>query len=248
MSQPFDDVICPVKVESNPYPISNDDFESYLNHDFDLIHSTDLWKSYRVNKQTNDNCYTFIDSKNYDPVWWIKIVGEVDGDINNVDDLLDKSLKKRQPEWHVLFRGGYSVWKEPNNLYEICYYRYASTMFGVSPRDTCYMKLRRNLYCDVNGAIISDNRSVNNNCNSISGDDCSQSDDDQPNKSPSCYFYGFILSYRSIDLPDLAPVARNYVRTKFSGAHLITLKDFKNPSMGFVYTYLQHAHPGGNIK
>jgi hypothetical protein len=240
------DVKCPLKVESNPLPISSDDFKSYLNHDYDLILNNDLWKSYRNDNVTNDHCYIYIDKKNNDPVWWIKVVADVDGDIGNIDDLLDKSLKERQHEWHVLFRGGYSIWKESsnNNLYEICYYRYASTLFGVSPRDTCYMKLRRNLYCDENGVTIIKQQLHENNNNNIINTDDDKSDGNQQSKR-STYYYGFILSYRSIDLPELAPVAKNYVRTKFSGAHLITLKDFKDPSKGFIYTYIQHAHPGG---
>lgn len=246
MSSFIDDVKCPTIVDSNPLPISNDDFELYLNHDDDLIHNNDLWKSYRYDKITNDHCYIYIDRKNNDPVWWIKVVAHIDGDIGNIDDLLDNSLKERQHEWHVLFRGGYSIWKESNNnnnyIYEICYYRYASTMIGVSPRDTCYMKLRRNLYCDENGVITIEKQLYENNNNPINTDD--SSDDNQQSKQCT-YYYGFLLSYRSINLPELAPVAKNYVRTKFSGAHLITLKDFKDPSKGFIYTYIQHAHPGG---
>jgi len=230
-------------VESNPMTISKDDIESYLNHDYDLIQTStmDLWKTYHINKETNDHCSIFIDKKNNDPVWWIKVVADIDGDIDNIDDLLDKSLKQRQHEWHVLFRGGYSIWKDSNNSYELCYYRYASTMFGVSPRDTCYMKLRRDLYCDINGVIIVKQE---NNYNNVKVNDSSPDGNGQQSEQLS-YYYGFILSYRSIDLPQLAPVAKNYVRTKFSGAHLITLKDFKDSSKGFVYTYLQHAHPGG---
>lgn len=246
MSSFIDDVSCPIIVESNPLPISSDVFESYLNHDYDLIHNNDLWKSYRSDKLTNDHCYIYIDKKNNDPVWWIKVVADIDGDIGNIDDLLDKSLKERQHEWHVLFKGGYSIWKE--SKYEICYYRYASTMFGVSPRDTCYMKLRCNLYCNENGEITKQQQLYENNHNvTINTDEDIKVciDGDQQNKQSRTYYYGFLLSYRSINLPELAPVAKNYVRTKFSGAHLITLKDFKDISKGFIYTYIQHAHPGG---
>ena len=35
--------------------------------------------------------------------------------------------------------------------------------------------------------------------------------------------FGFILSYRSISLPNLAPVAKGYVRTVFSGVLLLSL-------------------------
>lgn len=251
----FSDVIPPHLVNINPHPVSSVEFESYLDHDYDLIHSNSKWKSYKANSSTNDHCYTFIDRKNNDPVWWIKGVGHVSGDIDNAGDLLDRSLTERQPEWHVLFRGGYSVWREPNGLYEICYYRYASTLFAVAPRDTCYMKLRRNLYCDDNGVVILSTGSSGNNKDTTTAGSSNDSqthqsiiDGDQQNMHhPPPYNYcGFLLSYRSIDLPQLAPIAAGYVRTKFSGAHLIVLKDFKDPSQGFVYTYMQHAHPGGN--
>jgi hypothetical protein len=33
----------------------------------------------------------------------------------------------------------------------------------------------------------------------------------------SVFYLGFILSYRSISLPELAPVAKGYVRTVFKG-------------------------------
>ena len=72
----------------------------------------------------------------------------------------------------------------------------------ISPRDTCYIKVRRNL----------------------------------PN--------GFILSYRSIDVPEGRDPTGKFVRTTFQSAHLIEKLDNIN---GFRYTYLQHADPGGWI-
>ena len=72
----------------------------------------------------------------------------------------------------------------------------------ISPRDTCYIKVRRNL----------------------------------PN--------GFLLSYRSIDLPEGRDASGKFVRTIFKGAHLIEKLEQSN---GFRYTYLQYADPGGRI-
>jgi hypothetical protein len=81
-------------------------------------------------------------------------------------------------------------------------FRYASPSIFISPRDTCYIKIRRNL---VNG---------------------------------------FILSYRSIDLPEATDPSGKFVRTVFKGAHLIEKTD---DGEGFRYTYLQYADPGGSI-
>ena len=72
----------------------------------------------------------------------------------------------------------------------------------IAPRDTCYIKVRRDL----------------------------------PN--------GFILSYRSIDVPEARDSTGRFVRTTFKGAHLIETNE-KND--GFLYTYLQYADPGGSI-
>lgn len=72
----------------------------------------------------------------------------------------------------------------------------------ISPRDTCYIKVRRNL----------------------------------PN--------GFLLSYRSIDVPEASDPTKKFVRTVFKGAHLIERTD---RAKGFRYTYLQYADPGGSI-
>lgn len=83
----------------------------------------------------------------------------------------------------------------------ICF-RYASPSIFVAPRDTCYIKIRRNL---VNG---------------------------------------FILSYRSIDLPEATDASGKFVRTIFRGAHLIETTDKDNE---FRYTYIQYADPGGLI-
>jgi hypothetical protein len=50
-----------------------------------------------------------------DPVWWIKAVGIIINEsvelMTNVDDLLDKSIKERQHQWHVLYRGGFSIYR-----------------------------------------------------------------------------------------------------------------------------------------
>ena len=72
----------------------------------------------------------------------------------------------------------------------------------IAPRDTCYIKVRRDL----------------------------------PN--------GFILSYRSVDLPEARDSTGKFVRTHFKGAHLIERAEQDN---GFTYTYLQYADPGGQI-
>jgi hypothetical protein len=81
-------------------------------------------------------------------------------------------------------------------------FRYASPSILIAPRDTCYIKVRRNL----------------------------------PN--------GFILSYRSIDLPEARDPSGKFVRTIFQGAHLI---ETNNRGDGFRYTYIQYADPGGRI-
>jgi hypothetical protein len=83
-----------------------------------------------------------------------------------------------------------------------CFSRYASPSILISPRDTCYIKVRRNL---VNG---------------------------------------FVLSYRSIDVPEATDPSGKFVRTTFKGAHLIETTEKGN---GFLYTYLQYADPGGHI-
>ena len=80
--------------------------------------------------------------------------------------------------------------------------RYASPSVLISPRDTCYIKVRRNLP------------------------------------------HGFLLSYRSIDLPEISDPTKKFVRTVFKGAHLIEKTDQER---GFRYTYLQYADPGGSI-
>lgn len=98
-----EDLKCPLIVDSNPHPIEDKTLQSYLNEDYSLINNIDLWKVYQTNKDTNDTCFIY-KSKN-DPVWWIKIVGDIDGDIDNIDNLLDKGIKSRQPEWHELYQG-----------------------------------------------------------------------------------------------------------------------------------------------
>lgn len=90
-----------------------------------------------------------------------------------------------------------------NTRIEIPYIsRYASPSMFIAPRDTCYIKVRRNL----------------------------------PN--------GFLLSYRSIDLPEASDPTGKFVRTIFKGAHLIEKIDERH---AFRYTYLQYADPGGSI-
>ncbi|CAF1183737.1 unnamed protein product [Adineta steineri] len=55
---------------------------------------------------------------------------------------------------------------------------------------------------------------------------------------------GFILSYRSVDIPEAIDSSGKFVRATYKGAHLIeTSKD----APGFLYTYLQYADPGGSI-
>ncbi len=94
--------------------------------------------------------------------------------------------------------------KEKKKLHRITLFfsRYASPSILIAPRDTCYIKVRRNLA------------------------------------------NGFILSYRSIDLPEATDASGKFVRTIFKGAHLIETTDNGN---GFLYTYLQYADPGGRI-
>lgn len=53
-----------------------------------------------------------------------------------------------------------------------------------------------------------------------------------------------MLSYRSIDRPEVNDSRGKFVRTIFKGAHLIEKIDNKT---GFQYTYLQYADPGGLI-
>ena len=80
--------------------------------------------------------------------------------------------------------------------------RYASPSLLIAPRDTCYIKVRRDL----------------------------------PN--------GFLLSYRSVDLPEARDPTGKFIRTTFKGAHLIEKSE---KDEGFRYTYLQYADPGGLI-
>lgn len=193
------------------------------------------WKPHAVGRNRRDQC--FVHKAKGDPVWWIKVVGEVFGDeaevkdevakktntkevddddeeneenedevqphplLRNVDNLLDEGLHVRQHEWHQLYVDG-RIFERVDDQAELCYFQYASPIFFVSGRDTCYIKMRRDL-------------------------------DDG----------GFILSYRSIRHDDCPP-HKDYVRLEFEGAHMITpLKDSK----GFTYTYIQHADAKGRL-
>ncbi|UJR11092.1 hypothetical protein I4U23_015274 [Adineta vaga] len=176
--------------------------DRYLDDDLALINNTNIWKEYKRGKQHKDDiCY--IHKPSNDSIWWIKLVAHVDNSsMANIDDLLDASLKQRHPEWHELYIDGRILRKNDGGRSELCYFQYASPSILIAPRDTCYIKVRRNL----------------------------------PN--------GFILSYRSVDLPEARDISGKFVRTIFKGAHLIETTDKDN---SFRYTYLQYADPGGQI-
>nr|ACD54782.1 unknown [Philodina roseola] len=179
--------------------------DRYIDEDLSLINNTTIWKEYKRGKQHKDDvCYVYQSTN--DSIWWIKLVALVEeGSIDNIDDLLDHNLKERHPEWHELYIDGRILKKNEDGHQLNVFFsssRYASPSIFIAPRDTCYLKVRRNLS------------------------------------------NGFILSYRSIDLPEGRDESGKFVRTIFKGAHLIE-KTEKNT--GFRYTYIQHADPGGSI-
>ncbi|CAF1317218.1 unnamed protein product [Adineta ricciae] len=175
--------------------------ERYLDDDLALIRNADVWREYKRGTQHKDDiCYIY--KAPNDSIWWIKLVAHVDNSsLGNIDDLLDANLKQRHPEWHELYIDGRIIRKNDDRS-EFCYFQYASPSMFIAPRDTCYIKVRRDL----------------------------------PN--------GFILSYRSVDLPEARDSTGKFVRTHFKGAHLIERAEQDN---GFTYTYLQYADPGGQI-
>ncbi|CAM4781203.1 unnamed protein product [Rotaria magnacalcarata] len=176
--------------------------DCYLDEDLTLISNNNVWKEYKRGVQCKgDVCYIY--KPPGDSIWWIKLVAHVENSsLANIDDLLDASLKERHPEWHELFIDGRVVHKNEDGRSEICYFQYASPSIFISPRDTCYIKVRRTL----------------------------------PN--------GFMLSYRSIDLPEARDSSGKFVRTTFKGAHLIEKTDNED---SFRYTYAQYADPGDLI-
>ncbi|CAF1303664.1 unnamed protein product [Didymodactylos carnosus] len=126
-----------------PYEYDESQFQSYIDEDLALIRDTIIWKEYKRSKNDDAICYTHkVDG---DPIWWIKVVANVtNGIIDNVDDLLDASLKERQAQWHELYVDGGTIHRYSDTA-EICYFKYSSPIKLVSPRDTCYLKIRRPL-------------------------------------------------------------------------------------------------------
>lgn len=199
------------------YPYNSTVFNSYIDADLSLINNTEVWQVYKQNSTTGDICYYY--KQPNDPLWYIKLVGIVQlptaADTNsnnsvlaNISDLLDTNIHQRQSEWHELYISGQRIHLY-NKLAEIYYFQYKSPLCGVSPRDCCYLKLRRNLETGT----------------------------------------GFILSYRSINIPISTNSSNNnskFVRTIFTGAHLIESID-NSSTASFRYTYLQRADPGGWI-
>jgi hypothetical protein len=197
------------------------------------------WKPHAVGRNRRDQC--FVHKARGDPVWWIKVVGQVFDDeaaegkdevakktntkedddevekegeenegedqphplLRNVDNLLDEGLHVRQHEWHQLYvvpspflcacvvhstsaavcvcvcavvrvrwrvcvlAIGFThksrvcvgdgqdgrIFERVDDKAELCYFQYASPIFFVSGRDTCYIKIRRDL--DDGGFILS---------------------------------------------------------------------------------------------
>ncbi|CAF1196386.1 unnamed protein product [Adineta steineri] len=126
--------------------------DRYLDDDLALINNTNIWKEHKRGAQHKDDiCYVYKQSG--DPIWWIKLVGYVENSsLANIDDLLNTSLKERHPEWHELYINGRIICKNDDGRSEFCYFQYASPSALISPRDTCYLKVRRNL---ANGFLLS---------------------------------------------------------------------------------------------
>lgn len=97
--------------------------ERYFDEDLTLINNINLWKEYKRGvEHHNDVCYIYQPPN--DSIWWIKLVADVDdGSLENIDDLLDASLKERHPEWHELYIDGRIVRKNDDGRSEICYFQ-----------------------------------------------------------------------------------------------------------------------------
>jgi hypothetical protein len=97
--------------------------DRYLDDDLALIKNTSLWKEYKRGAQhTDDVCYIY--KSPGDSIWWIKLVAYVENSsLENIDDLLDASLKQRHPEWHELYIDGRIIRKNDDGRSEMCYFQ-----------------------------------------------------------------------------------------------------------------------------
>lgn len=97
--------------------------DEYIDEDLNLIHDKKLWTEFRrPDKNKADICYIYQASG--DSIWWIKLVANIpDAPIEDIDDLLDASLKERHAEWHELYIDGRILQKNADGRSEICYFQ-----------------------------------------------------------------------------------------------------------------------------
>jgi hypothetical protein len=126
--------------------ISREILDKYLEEDLALINCT-TWTQYKKNDD-EDVCDRIIVAN--DPIWRIKVTGSIEGSLANISNLLDAAIKERQSEWHELYAGGEYIYQDPANSLEVCLFRYLSPVSFVSPRDTVYLKVRRDYYNENN--------------------------------------------------------------------------------------------------
>lgn len=97
--------------------------DRYVDEDLTLINNRTIWKEYRRGQQYKDDvCYVYKSTN--DSIWWIKLIADVEeGSLSNIDDLLDRSLKERHPQWHQLYIDGRLLRKNDDDRSEFWYFQ-----------------------------------------------------------------------------------------------------------------------------
>ncbi len=72
---------------------------------------------------------------------WLRVLGDFPPDsFDELADVLDVNLEKRQKEWHDLLVDGGGVRASPDSAHQVCYFAYRSP-WPFSDRDCLYAKL-----------------------------------------------------------------------------------------------------------
>jgi len=120
---------------------------------------TDAWLDQDHKRITEDNWWTLSktgnDAKVYtmkvpnSPLLYLKVEANINCTVQELRSLFDEDLVTRQIEWHHLLIDGFECEQYTKDI-GVYYFSYKSTVLFVSPRDTCYVKVRKN-FSEVRG-------------------------------------------------------------------------------------------------
>ena len=130
--------------------------KKWLEQDEALFEKKEWWKEFKKGK----DCAVYSMDVANSPLKYFKAEGNVQSDVAELRSLLDTDLVERQKEWfellfcviksflkkferHHLLIEGNLVEKFGDDV-EVLYFAYKSTVIFVSPRDTLYVKVRKN--------------------------------------------------------------------------------------------------------